>query len=237
VSATDFEVNGRRVTTDSGTRFEDGTVADLAINARVEVEGSLAANGVLVADTVEFRDDLDGLDDDDGPGRAEIEDVITAIPAADTIVAGGVTIRLTGRTRFEDHGDDDDQFLNAAALRGGDFVEVRGRVLPDNVVEAVILERDDADDEATLRGPVTALARPALSILGVAIDTTGGTQFEDDDAGITADAFFAGVSVGDVVKAKFPTGASARIATEVELESDDDDDDDDDDSDADSSDD
>lgn len=221
-SATDFEVNGRRVTTNAGTRFEDGTVADLAINARVEVEGSLDVNGVLVAETVEFRSDLDD-DDEDGPGRAGIEDLITAIPAADTIVAGGVTIRLTSRTRFEDHGEGADQFLNAAALRVGDFVEVRGTVLPGNVVEAVILERDEADDDASLKGPVTALASPALSILGVAIDTDGATRFEDDDTDITADAFFAAATVGAVVEAKFPTGASPRVATEVELESDDDD--------------
>jgi hypothetical protein len=235
-SAADFEVNGRRVTTTAGTRFEDGTVADLAINARVEVEGSVDGSGVLVAGTVEFRSDVDD-DDDDGPGRAEVEDLITAIPAADTIVAGGVTIRLTSRTRFEDHGDGADQFLNAAALRVGDFVEVRGTVLPGNVVEAVILERDDADDDASLRGPVTALAQPALAILGVAIDTTAGTRFEDDDTDITADAFFAAATVGGVAKAKFPPGAVPRVATEVELESHDDDDDDDDDSDDDSSDD
>lgn len=230
-SPADFTVNGRRVTTSSRTRYEDGTAADLALNARVEVEGRLDAGGILIAETVEFRDDLDD-DDSDGPGRAEIEDVITAIPSPGTVVAGGVTITTTARTRFEDHGDDDDQFLNAAALRVGDFIEVRGVVLPGNIVEAVILERDDPDDDASLRGPVTQLSEPSLSILGVAVDTDAGTDFEVDDNDVDATTFFGAVTVGSEVKAKFAApGTAPRIARELELDSDDDGDDDSDDDD------
>lgn len=224
VSPTDFDVNGRPVTTTASTRYDDGVAGDLALNVRVEVEGVIDANGVLVAREVDFEDG-----DDDDAGRAEIEDVITAIPAAGTIVAGGVTIRLTSRTRFEDHSDDDDQFLNAAALQVGDYVEVKGRVATGNEVEATRLERDDDEDDASLRGPVTAIAAPNLSILGVEVVTNGSTDFEDDDDNeISSTQFFAGLTVGEQVKAKFDLGVGPRVAREVELESDDDDSDDDD---------
>lgn len=220
VSATDFDVNGRPVTTTAGTRYDDGQAADLALNVRVEVEGVIDASGILVAREVDFEDA-----DDDDAGRAEIEDVITAIPAAGTIVAGGVTIRLTSRTRFEDHSDADDQFLNAAALRVGDYVEVKGRVATGNEVEATRLERDDDEDDASLRGPVTAIAAPNLSILGVEVVTNGATDFEDsDDNEVSSAQFFAGLTVGEQVKAKFDLGVEPRVAREVELESDDDDD-------------
>lgn len=228
VSATDFDVNGRPVTTTSRTRYDDGRVGDLALNVRVEVEGVIDASGVLVAREVDFE----GRDDDDDARRAEIEDVITAIPAPDTIVAGGVTIRLTSRTRFEDHGDDRNQSLNAAALRVGDYVEVKGRVATGNEVEATRLERDDDEDDASLRGPVTAIAAPNLSILGVEVVTNGSTDFEDDDGdNLSADQFFARLAPGEPVKASFDLGAEPRVAREVEFESGGDDDDNDDDDD------
>lgn len=223
VSATDFDVNGRPVTTTAGTRYDDGVAGDLALNVRLEVEGVIDAGGVLVAREVDFEDG-----DDDDAGRAEIEDVITAIPAAGTIVAGGVTIRLTSRTRFEDHSDDDDQFLNAAALQVGDYVEVKGRVATGNEVEATRLDRDEVEDDASLRGPVTAIAAPNLSILGVEVVTDGSTDFEDgDDNDVSSAQFFAGLAVGEAVKAKFDLGVEPRVAREVELESGDDDSNDD----------
>lgn len=55
-SKTDFDVAGRKVTTNTSTRYESGTENDLALNARVEVEGSLDAAGLLlVAAKIEFR--------------------------------------------------------------------------------------------------------------------------------------------------------------------------------------
>jgi hypothetical protein len=53
-SATDFEVNGQKVTTNASTVYEHGTVADLKQGARVEVKG-LLANGVVTANKIEFK--------------------------------------------------------------------------------------------------------------------------------------------------------------------------------------
>jgi len=51
----DFELNGLRVQTGAGTTYTNGTAADIAINKRVEVEGTVDSNGILIAAKVEFR--------------------------------------------------------------------------------------------------------------------------------------------------------------------------------------
>ncbi len=54
-SATDFDVAGEPVTTTSATVYRNGTEADLALNVKVEVEGSFNSSNVLVADVVSFH--------------------------------------------------------------------------------------------------------------------------------------------------------------------------------------
>ena len=54
-SATKFKVAGRAVTTTPTTLYEHGTVANLANDVLVEVEGTADAAGVLVALKVKFK--------------------------------------------------------------------------------------------------------------------------------------------------------------------------------------
>ncbi|HUL82658.1 MAG TPA: DUF5666 domain-containing protein [Gammaproteobacteria bacterium] len=56
VSALDFDVAGKRVTTTAATTYEGGGAAALALNARVEVQGTTDASGTIVARTIEFDD-------------------------------------------------------------------------------------------------------------------------------------------------------------------------------------
>jgi hypothetical protein len=56
ISTIDFDVNGQPVSTTGATVYESGTSNDLALNARVEVEGKLDANGVLIANKISFDD-------------------------------------------------------------------------------------------------------------------------------------------------------------------------------------
>src|SRR5262249_51344662 len=58
-SATDFDVAGEAVTTTDGTTYENGSVADLALGIKVEVEGRVDDSGVLVAEKVSFRREND----------------------------------------------------------------------------------------------------------------------------------------------------------------------------------
>jgi hypothetical protein len=51
-SSTDFDVGGRAVTTSASTQYQGGGASALALNVRVEVEGTTDANGVIVASAI-----------------------------------------------------------------------------------------------------------------------------------------------------------------------------------------
>jgi hypothetical protein len=55
VSALDFDVAGKPVTTTASTTYTGGNAGALALNARVEVEGTTDANGTIVAGRVEIE--------------------------------------------------------------------------------------------------------------------------------------------------------------------------------------
>ncbi|MBI3609561.1 MAG: hypothetical protein HY204_02530 [Nitrospirae bacterium] len=54
-NASDFEVNGQRVQTNSQTLFENGAPANIQANVLLEVEGTLDANGILIAREISFE--------------------------------------------------------------------------------------------------------------------------------------------------------------------------------------
>ena len=56
VSIADFSVNRQAVVTTATTEFEDGAASALRLNALVEVEGKINAQGILVADEVSVKD-------------------------------------------------------------------------------------------------------------------------------------------------------------------------------------
>lgn len=56
VSIADFSVNRQAVVTTATTEFEDGAASALRLNALVEVEGQINAQGILVADEVSVKD-------------------------------------------------------------------------------------------------------------------------------------------------------------------------------------
>ncbi|MBL8225409.1 MAG: hypothetical protein JNM50_08770 [Chromatiales bacterium] len=224
-SPTDFTVAGVRVTTTPATVYEDGSVADLRLNARIEVSGSVNSSGVLVAREVEFEsfDDDDDGDDDALDGRVEAN-VASVNVAAGTLVAAGVTIQVTPATRVEDQRSGVRPFT-LASLAVGDFIEARGTPGSGAQLTALLLERDDASSTGRLRGPAGAIVPPALSVLGVPVQTTGATVFRDDDGAlIDSAAFFGAVAAGSEVQVRFVQGGSPIVATEIQLEDDADDD-------------
>jgi hypothetical protein len=56
VSIAEFSVNRQAVVTTPSTEFEDGAASSLGLNALVEIEGQINAQGVLVADEVSVKD-------------------------------------------------------------------------------------------------------------------------------------------------------------------------------------
>ena len=213
VSATDFDVAGKPVTTNSSTRFENGSAADLALNAKVEAEGQIDANGALVATKVQFK----------RQGTARIEARVDAVDvAANKLVVLGIDVTVNANTRVEDQSDQHVPMFNLGSIVAGDFVEVRGAELPaeSNDVVASRLERRRPEEEVRLRGVVDTVSAPSLTILGVTIQTNARTDFENSSEGsMSADEFFTD-AVGRIVEAKGTVSGGVFTAREVEFEND-----------------
>ncbi len=113
----------------SSAGFEDGTAADLANGAVVEVKGTVSA-GVLLATQVEFENALSSGDD-----SYEIKGHITALDTTtQTFVVDGVLIAY-GSASFKDG--------SAANLSVGAKVEVKGSAPVAGVVTATRIAFDD----------------------------------------------------------------------------------------------
>jgi hypothetical protein len=210
VSATDFDVAGQRVTTTASTRYENGTAADLALDIKVEVEGRIDANGTLVASKVDFK----------RRSSARLTGPVESIDtAAGTFRALGVTVVVSSTTMLEDH-ESDDHFFNLSSLRAGDWVEVRGQAeAGTGRLLASRLERDDADDEVELRGTASDVSDAGLTLLGVSVQFTAGTKFEDHDVVISREQFL-DRAPGAIVEVDGTWTGAAILADEAEIEHD-----------------
>ncbi len=212
VSATDFDVAGRRVTTNSATRYEGGVVGDLVLNARVEVEGSLDAAGILVAAKVEFRNG----------GNARIEAKVDSIDSvANKITVLGVVVTVNNATRIEDKTAARIEAFSIRNLATGDYVRVRGRETGTNTLTATRLERRNDSATTKLRGTARDVVAPKFTILGVVVETNSSTVFRgEDEQTLTSEQFFANAA-GRVVSAKGTLAGVSLIAREVEYEDED----------------
>jgi hypothetical protein len=207
-SNADFEIAGQRVTTNASTQFDlKGTT--LGVDVRVEVEGTLDANGVLVAREVEVEPE----------NSARVAGLIESVNAAgNTLRVAGVAVTTSAATQLEDKSALQLRPFRLADLRTGDFVEVRGTEPQGGGLSAAILERDDPEGEVTLQGIARSVADPNLVILGVTVMTDAGTEFEDaSDLPITRAQFFA-QAPNRLVKAKGALSGTTLVAEEIELE-------------------
>ena len=211
-SETNFDVSGTSITTTSTTEYESGTSTDLALDVKVEVEGSISSAGILVATKVQFKHQE----------NTRIEATVDSVdPGSNQLVMLGITIVTTATTQLEDDSDIDDMFFNLDKISTGDFLEVRGKLEDDGTVTATRLERDDTDDESSVRGSVQSSDGSAsLVIAGVTIQTNSLTVYRDaSETSMTQTEFFAAARERVEVKAKgLETDTSELTAMELELE-------------------
>ena len=169
ISASEFEVEGIRVTVNAQTTYENGSSADLVLDRKVEVEGDINASGVLVADSVEFKP----------TGELRIESLVEDVQTSQLTLLG-ITIVVNAATRYEDDSDADLEVFNLSNVAVGDYVEIRAYD-DAGTITATLLERDDFRGDVALRGPVESVAEPNFVILGVTIATGPATEFTDSD--------------------------------------------------------
>jgi hypothetical protein len=215
-SATSFSVAG--IPVQSSVAAEGGIVA---LGAKVRVEGQFNASGAIVASEVEVRAGADG-----SPVDAQIAARVDSVTVASgEPVVLGVTVGVDSNTRFEDQSQADVRDFSLADLQAGDFIEVRGIAQANGSILATLLQRQEPDQQGLLRGRLAELNNPDFTVLGVPVETDGGTLFfVNEEVEIPAQEFFGGaVVIGDELQVKFPLndlGAPSTpvFAEEVEIE-------------------
>ncbi len=215
-AADDFAVQSTPVTTDASTVFVNGDSDDLALGVRVSVEGAGDGTGPIVASRVVIQ-----------PTNAiRAEGNIEAIDVTNrSVTVLGVTFVIRDLTQLEDDSSVGLDPLTLADLSINDEVELRGYLDGANVA-ATRLEREDAEDRARLRGPVTFedAFTGQFRILSVDIQGEDGiTEFQDaQDNPVSQSEFHALVELGDFISARWDVFVStATTADELSLEDDD----------------
>ncbi len=208
------------VVVDAATEYFGGTLADIMVGTKVEVEGNIT-NGQLMADKVKIKDNV----------RIEV-----AAAGADgstlTIQLrqlSAITVSVSSGTELDDSRDmptmavAPDEFLDS--INTNDHLKIRGRLAGNGMVIASELEVDDPEsdlNDVELRGPVDTapVDTTFVHIIGVEIDTSNTNQFFDrSDSLISRTDFFDALEAGTLVEASGELSADNSVdAEEMELE-------------------
>jgi len=205
-SATDFDVAGRPVTTSSSTTFEGGAASDLALNVRVEAEGSMNASGILSATKVQVGH----------PAEDRIAGQVDSVDAtAGTVVVLGIHISVDAMTRFEDHSSQKIETFNFTNVHTGDWLEIRGTPSSGsgNSVTAMRVDRLQPQSEVRLTGAVATIEQPNFTVLSTTVATTSATQFSN---GLNVTTFFAS-STGTIASVKGSWNGTILTADQVQI--------------------
>jgi hypothetical protein len=205
-SATDFDVEGVAVTTNASTVFENGTSADLAVNRKVEVEGSVDANGRITATKVELK----------LANFIRIEGIVDSTTAS-SVTIFGIAMNVNALTRLEDKSSADLETFALSNVNVGDYLETRSYEDASGVV-ATRIEREDFDGEISIRAFVDSVNDPNFTIRGVPIETSGATVFRDLDGSVLQPGQFFGQAMDRLVEATGSSNNGGISAAEVELQ-------------------
>ena len=214
--APDFTVAGKTVHTAAATRITiDGRAAafaDLSVGERVEVKGSLQADGSVLASEVKAESVAAP-----GADATEIKGAIEAVAAPDLTV-NGKTVHTNASTRIEVDGRD----ASFAALAAGQSAEVKGAAQADGSVLASRIEATSAQppppppatSEVELRGKVESKSGSDLTVAGHVVHTGTLTVVDGHGAASLAD-----LSVGATVEVRGALQADgSTLATRIHLE-------------------
>jgi hypothetical protein len=211
-SATDFDVTGHPVTTSASTTFEGGVITDLALNVRVEAEGTVNASGVLEATKVRIH--LMSASATRLLGQADKVDT-----TAGTVTVLGITVSVTAMTHFEDDGSESISTFSLSDVHTGDWLDIRGSESPagSNKVVATSIKRAEAQSSVRLAGTVKTAMQPSFTILSVNVSTTPTTLFRDaSHASATASAFFMNL-VGQIAAVRGTWDGTTLTAQQASL--------------------
>ncbi len=184
-----FTIEGYLIEIGPDTLFVGGTQEDILPGSRIEVEG-MFFNGILEAEKIKFSRDF----------RAESDFVelsgqhLTLMGLEDLTIGVNELTRVTGLTDSLDN------------LEAGDHLKVKGWIVyGQTVVAGQIIVLPAVQNKISLKGTVSDVSEPMLSINGVVIDTTmipSDGFYADEDLPISSETFFTRVQMDSWVEAK-----------------------------------
>ncbi|WP_105168871.1 DUF5666 domain-containing protein [Pseudoalteromonas sp. T1lg23B] len=173
VSAEDFKVNGRAITTNEFTHFEDGTPASLEDGVMVKIKGEEHSDGSILATKIEFKseDDVD---------EVEVKGVITAFTSITDFTVIDQPVTTDEHTIFKG-GDSDSLAVDVE-------VEVEGVLNSDGVLVAHKVDIDADQDETEVSGEISNfISAQEFTVNEQAVTTTDETTFKNGNASRLAD--------------------------------------------------
>jgi hypothetical protein len=205
----EFEINGQRVATSGGTKFEGGNSNDIALGLRLEAEGMLYTDtGILSADMIRFRQ-----------GRVRIAAPVTPadITVGESLNIIGIHVIATSATR-------DDHQVISTGLPVTRQIEVRGFADSQGLMFASEIRNigNPQPQHVRLRGPADNIANPLFKIAGVTINTDTAVSLQDDSGNdVTQEEFFGLIDTGTFIEVEhgnYNAGAGSINAADIEIE-------------------
>lgn len=211
-SASSFAVNNTHIITDDSTEYKYGSVDSLLLNVQVKIKGEYNATGDLLATKIHIQQ----------RSNLSIEGVIDAINLdLNTVTVLGVEFTLNDQTKLEDESDNAVRFFDLADLFVGDSVEMKGFIDKDgnNVATKMERENNEENNEIELKGAVSNIANFSFDILGVTVNTTDSTLFEDANGDNVPQVTFFGQLQNDILlEVKGKTVDGKLVALEIKTE-------------------
>jgi hypothetical protein len=202
-SASDFVIGGLHVVTDGSTVIAP-TGATIALNSRLDVQGTFNAAGALLASKIQVK-----------PSSLSIvRGLVDSVSATNnSVTVLGVSATVSNATSLEDESSQKIRLFKLADVRTGDYVEVRGT--PDangTGLVATLLERGKADTSSYVQGKVLSLNAPNFTLLNLTVATDAQTKFSGPDG----KQFFAAALNRTVIVQGTMTG-NVLLANKVQL--------------------
>ena len=183
--ATHFDINTQPVEISPNVIYKNGTVDDLVLGVKLEVEGTFNTDtSLFTALKIDFRET-----------KARIEAPVTIADLdQNQITIMGISGAITTLTRDRDN-------LLPAGLNQDTQIEVRGFVdSAGNLLIEEFRERGNPDfSDTRLRGPVSNIVGNGFEILGVTVDVTGATFFDNNNQSILLADFITALFEGALV--------------------------------------
>ena len=208
-----FTLNGVIVVHGPDTIFRDGTAADIAVGAEVEVKGEAQADNTVLARRIDFE-------------REQEIDLVLKIAGnvdavdrtARTVTIFGQAFAVAERPQARD-GRDERRPFSVFDLQPGDYVAARGSDAADGEPAIFRIERLRPRDRNLLQAYADSTDETTLTLVlgGVTVDTSG-AEYERDDQPVTQIEFYAAAQPGTLVKARGVWNGQRFVAAKVEIE-------------------